>query len=288
MKVAVTGGTGMVGKAVVRELLNRGVEVQILTRSAEKARGVPEGVQAVVGDLLDPETVRSFFKGVDSAFLLNAVSPTETHEALMALNGIRDGGVRRVVYLSVQDAEMAPHVPHYGSKVGVEAAIRCLGIPHTILRPNNFFQNDLWLKRAMLEGGRYTQPIGSKGLSRVDVRDIAEAAAITATTPRPERETVDLVGPECLTGADCAGHWAAALRRPIEYAGDDLAFWARKSGAHMPPWMIFDFERMYAHFQREGMVATSDAIRRVTQLLGHPPRSLAAYTREMAAEWISA
>ena len=34
--------------------------------------------------------------------------------------------------------------PHFGSKVGVEAALRRSGIPFTILRPNNFYQNDYW------------------------------------------------------------------------------------------------------------------------------------------------
>ena len=50
--------------------------------------------------------------------------------------------VKRVVYVSVQDADKAAWLPHFGGKVGVEEAVRRSGIPFTILRPNNFYQND--------------------------------------------------------------------------------------------------------------------------------------------------
>ena len=56
MKTLVTGGTGMVGSGVVRELMKRHVEVSVLTRDPSKA-SLPEGVKAVAGDLSDPGTV---------------------------------------------------------------------------------------------------------------------------------------------------------------------------------------------------------------------------------------
>src|SRR6202022_630914 len=60
MKVLVLGGTGTVGSQVVRELVSRGgVEVSVLTRDPQKTKGLPSGVRAIRGDLLDPATVRS-------------------------------------------------------------------------------------------------------------------------------------------------------------------------------------------------------------------------------------
>src|SRR5207245_11667992 len=100
---------------------------------------------------------------------------------------------------SVHHGQDAPHVPHFGSNVAVEAAIAASGIPHTVIRPNNYYQNDEWFRDVMLQHGVYPQPIGEVGLSRVDVRDIAEAAAIALTEPGHDGKTYNLVVPEAVT-----------------------------------------------------------------------------------------
>lgn len=92
MRILVTGGTGTVGSEVVRELLAHKAAVKVLTRSEDKAKGLPAGAEDFIGDLLDPSTGRSVFKGVDSVFMLLAVSTTETHEGLMAVNGCKCDG----------------------------------------------------------------------------------------------------------------------------------------------------------------------------------------------------
>src|SRR5436190_12384957 len=182
MSVLVTGGTGTVGSAVVQALLAKGAtDIKVLTRDPSKLKAAG-GVSAVQGNLLEPVTARRAFDGAESVFLLNPVSQTEASEALMAITGMRLAKVRRIVYLSVHHADKAAWLPHFGSKVGVEEALKVTGIPYTILRPNNFYQNDYWFKDVMLQYGVYPQPLGSAGVSRVDVRDIAEAAAIALTT----------------------------------------------------------------------------------------------------------
>ncbi len=162
MTVLVAGGTGTVGSQVVRALLERGAAVQVLTRNPEKSSSLSKGATLVAGNLLEPSTVRRVFDAVDAVFLLNAVGPTEAHEALMAISGMRLAGVKRLVYLSVHQVDGAPWLPHFGGKIGVEAAVRKSGIPFTILRPNNFYQNDYWFKDALLQAGVYPQPLGAR------------------------------------------------------------------------------------------------------------------------------
>jgi uncharacterized protein YbjT (DUF2867 family) len=285
MSILVTGGTGTVGSQVVRELLARGAKVQVLTRDAAKAKALPAGVTAVTGDLGSVETVRRVFKGVDGVFLVNTVSPTEIYEGLLSVCAMREEKVKRVVYLSVQQADVAAWLPHFGGKVGVEEAVRKSGIPFTILRPNNFYQNDYWLKDAILKYGVYPQPIGSAGLSRVDVRDIAEAAAVALTASGHEGESYDIVGPELHTGQSTADVWSRALGRPIAYGGDDLEAWEQQSLQYLPDWMVYDFKHMYAFFQEKGLKATPEAIERQTRLIGHSPRSFGAFAAETAAAW---
>jgi uncharacterized protein YbjT (DUF2867 family) len=285
MKILVTGGTGMVGSQVVQQLLSRGATVQVLTRDAAKANTLPAGVSAVTGDLGKVETVKRVFKGVDGVFLINTVSPTEIYEGLLSVCALREEKVKRLVYLSVHHADKAAWLPHFGGKVGVEEAVKKAGVPFTILRPNNFYQNDYWFKDVLLQHGLYPQPLGSVGLHRVDVRDIAEAAAIALTESGHEGQTYDLVGPEPHTGQSTADVWGRALSRSVKYAGDDLEAWEKQSLQYMPDWAVFDFKHMYAFFQKEGLQATPEAIDRQTRLLGHSPRSFGAFATETAAAW---
>ena len=283
MKVLVLGGTGTVGSQVARDLLARGVEVSVLTRDPKKP--LPPGAKAVAGDLLDPATIRTAFLGMDGVFLLNAVSATECHEGLMAVNGARMAGVKKVVYLSVQGVDKAPHLPHFGAKLSVEAALKVSGLPFTILRPNNFFQNDTRYKDVMLAYGAYPQPFGDVGLSRVDVRDIAEAAAIALTTGAADGETINLVGPDVLTATATAATWGGVLGRKIAYGGNDLDAWEKQSLAFLPAWMVFDFRLMYAFFQEKGLKASPEDLARLTALLGHPPRRFEEFAAETARSW---
>lgn len=287
MKILVIGGTGTVGSEVVRSLLSRNMEVQVLTRSEGKAKELPEGVGEVIGDLLDPGTIRTAFKGVHGVFLLVGVSTTETHAGLMAVNGMRMAGVKRAVYLSVHKLDEALHLPHFGAKLPVEEALKSSGINCTILRPNNFFQNDYQLKDAILEHGIYPQPLGDVGLSRVDVRDIAEAAAIVLTEPGHAGQTYNLVGPDVLTGRKTVEIWSRALGTTIVYGGDDLDAWEKQVLGFLPPWMAFDFRLMYAFFQDKGLRAEPSDIERLTKLLGRLPRNFEDFAMETVGKWMN-
>ena len=88
--------------------------------------------------------------------------------------------MRRIVYLSVHQADKALTIPHVISKLSVEGVIRASGLEYTILRPNNFTSTILQVLDA-IRAGVYPVPSTSVGMNRVDVRDIAEAAAIALT-----------------------------------------------------------------------------------------------------------
>jgi uncharacterized protein YbjT (DUF2867 family) len=285
MKVLVIGGTGTVGSAVARELKARDVEVFILTRNADKAESLPAGMTAVVGDTFSPASARSIFQGMDGVFMANAASPSESNEALMSVCGAKEAGVKRFVYLSIHNVENGAYLPHFGSKLGVEAGLAASGMEWTSLRPNNFHQNDYWYQEALLKYGVYPQPLGSAGLHRVDVRDIGEAGAIALTTGKYGGQFIDLVGPTAVTGPQCAEFWSAALGRPIAYGGEEMNAWEEQTLTYLPGWLTYDFRLMYEFFQREGLLATPEAIDRLTTLLGHPPRSYEAFVNETAAAW---
>lgn len=281
----VLGGTGTVGSRVVEELVERGEDVRVLTRSPERAGGLPGEVEVVGGDLGDPSTLGGVFDGAERLFLLNAVVPTELQEGLVALSEARRAGVRRIVYLSVQDVGRGLHVPHFASKVALEEALRRSGIPWTVLRPNSFFQNDVRFREALVVHGVYPQPIGGVGLSRVDVRDIARAAARALTASGYEGAVYTVAGPEPMTGEDCARIWAEVLGREVRYAGDDLDAWEEQALEMLPAWMVYDLRLMYGMFQEEGLEATPEQLDETREILGREPTPFRAWAEETAAGW---
>jgi uncharacterized protein YbjT (DUF2867 family) len=285
MNILVIGGTGTVGSATVAALKERGASVSVMTRSAAKTGSLPAGVRGVVGAMSDKASVVAALKGVDALFLITPVSPAETAEGLNAVEAAKISGVRKIVYMSVQHVDKVPDAPHFVSKIPIENAIKVSGIPYVILRPNNFFQNDYMLQQGVMAYGVYGQPVGSKGLHRVDVRDIADAAANALTTDEFNGGTYTLAGPDLLTGDSIASHYAKALGKKVIYAGDDLEVWSGQVRKMLPEWLVEDFVAMYRHFQLKGLIATPEELAACRRIVGNNLRSFAAFVNEITAVW---
>ena len=148
MTMLVTGATGTIGRHVIDQLVQRGASVRDLVRDPAKA-DFPAGVNVVKGDLMDPDTLRGAFAGVSALFLLNAVTPDEFTQALIALNLAREAGIEHVVYLSVLHSDRYLNVPHFAGKFGVERMLEQMGFSATILRPAYFMNNELTIKDAV-------------------------------------------------------------------------------------------------------------------------------------------
>ena len=284
--ILVTGATGRVGRQVVNQLVNRGADVRALVRDPSKA-DFPASVNVVQGDMLDLESLRRAFVGVRTLFLLNAVAGDEFTQALIALNVARESGVERVVYLSVMHAERFVNVPHFAVKSGAERMIEQMGFSATILRPAYFMDNEHMAKDVIVNHGVYPMPIGSKGIAMVDTRDIAEVAAIelirrdTAPGKLPI-ETINLVGPDTLTGAELASIWSQTLGRPVVYGGDDPTGFENNAASFLPKWMAYEMRLMAERYVSDGMVPQAGDVERLTRILGRPLRSYRDFAAALA------
>jgi uncharacterized protein YbjT (DUF2867 family) len=292
MTILVTGSTGTIGRQVLTFLDGNGAEVRALTRTPEKAQ-FPAGVTSVQGDLSDIDSVRAALDGVSTLFLLAPNAPDELTQAMLTLNVAHAAGVKGIVYLSVFKGEAYVDVPHFASKMTVERMISAADLPVTILRPAYFIQNDLRQKDALLGGGVYSMPIGDRGISMVDIRDIGEAAAKEllrrerADRPLP-RETYELVGPDALTGSSISALWSDVLGRPIGYAGNDLDALEQRLKSFGPAWLAYDMRLMMHRYQEDGAIATDGEISRLATVLGHAPRSYRDFAEAAAASWAAA
>lgn len=287
MTILVTGATGNVGRQVVEHLVKRGADVRALVRDPSKA-DFPAGVSVVQGEFLDVDSLRNAMSGVSTLFLLSAVVPDEFTQALIALNVARSAAIERIVYLSVIHADLYVNVPHFAGKFGVERMIEQMGFKATILRPAYFIQNDLTVKNVITGYGAYPMPVGAKGLAMIDVRDIAEIAALELLRREQAAEPlalarINLVGPETLTGAGIAAIWSDVLARPIAYGGDNTEGFEQNLKQFMPAWMAYDMRLMGERFLTDGMLPETGDVERLTKLLGRPLRSYRAFALETAA-----
>lgn len=289
MAILVTGSTGVIGKQVLDHLRDSGAELRALTRSPEKAQ-FPAGVSAVQGDLSDVDGLRRAIDGVSTLFVLAPNAADELTQALQTLSVAREAGVKGIVYLSVFKGAEYVDVPHFTGKHTVERMIEHCDLPATVLRPAYFIQNDVRQKEPLLTHGVYGMPIGAKGISMVDVRDIGDAAAREllrrerAASPLP-RETYELVGPDVIDAQTIVSIWAEALGRTVRYGGDDLDLLEQRLKSAAPAWLAYDMRLMMSRYQQDGAAASSAQVERLATLLGRQPRSYRDFAREMAVAW---
>jgi nucleoside-diphosphate-sugar epimerase len=120
MRILVTGGTGKVGNAVSRRLLERGDEVIALVRDPARAREIlPAGVALAAGDVTDAASVRAAAEGAEGVFncmgifeqwmpdpaVFERVNATGARTVMVAA---REAGARRAVHTSTFDVFHAP------------------------------------------------------------------------------------------------------------------------------------------------------------------------------------
>ena len=286
MKVLVIGGTGTVGGELIAALCRVGINARCMSRYEKKLQSLAPGVEACVGDLERPSSLGAAFSGIDGVFLMTALSRNETLQGLAAVSAAKKARVNKLVYMSVPMPPGSEHIPHYLSKIPIERAIRDSGLNYTILRPNNFFQNDyLWCRAAVMSYGVYPQPIGSIGLNRIDIRDVAEAAVKAFVSSEHDHKEYPLHGRDVLKGESVAAIFSKHLGREIYYGGDDLEAWAKQAQHMMPEWMVKDLRIMYDFFQHHGLLATPEDFIEQYRILGREPQSFDRFVAEIVPIW---
>ena len=128
-------------------------------------------------------------------------------------------------------------------------------------------------------------PLGTPGISSVDIRDIAEAAAIALTSDGHLGKTYNLNGPDVLSGPMAASIWSKLLDKEIKYPGENLDGFEEQMRQKAPAWSAFDIRMMFQGYLERGFVAEEGDLATLTTLLGHAPRRYEDFARETAQKW---
>jgi len=279
--ILVTGAGGTVGSEVVKQLQAAGASFRAAYHSQKKAEAArAEGIDAVVIDYTQPETLRAAFEGVEKLFLLSGGAPDQTGREINAVDAAKAAGVRHIVKLSVIGAETESysfarvHRP-------VEKAIEASGAAWTHLRPNGFMQNlQNYMIGTIRSQGAFYSSIGETRIAHVDVRDIAAVAVKVLTEPGHEGRAYTLTGPAGLTYAEMAAQLSSAAGRQINYVDvTDADVKGALTGSGAPESYANAFVDLL-RFYRTGTAANAtDSVRRVT---GREATSFEQYARDNA------
>jgi uncharacterized protein YbjT (DUF2867 family) len=146
-RVLVFGATGNIGGAAAHELLARGWRVRAVTRNpnSEKAQALAAlGAEVVVGDMDDRDSIAAAFDSIQRAFSVQNWTidgvESEVRQGKIVADAAQAAGVKHLVYGSAGVDDPHTGVPHFNSKLEVEAHMRALGLPFTILRPGPFME----------------------------------------------------------------------------------------------------------------------------------------------------
>ncbi|MFB7595843.1 NAD(P)H-binding protein [Streptomyces sp. NPDC056160] len=224
MTVVVTTPTGHVGSRVVRLLLQAGARPRLLLRDPSRLEpDIRERVDARRGDLTDAAFVRDAMAGATAAFLVDPTPHTvedpvgtsrRTGAGLAA--AVREGGVRRVVFLSSVGAEMRHGAGHIDGLAAVEEQLDTTGADVLHLRCGYFFTNLLPALDDLSAGRLTTTDDPERTLPWVDPRDIGDIAAARLLNDTWDGRTVQGVhGPEDLSWRRVAEILTTALDRDI-------------------------------------------------------------------------
>lgn len=220
----VMGATGHVGAAVAADLLARGEQVTILTRTPDRAARLRDmGAVVAIADAEDAQSLRAAFRSGKRAFLLNPpadpAGDTDTTERrtianiLAALDG---SGLEKVVAASTYGAQPGDAIGDLSTLWELEEGLRAQPIPSAINRGAYYMTNWLGFADAVRDGGVLPSMFPADiEMPMVAPADLGRAAVERLLAPVSDTAVRHVEGPARYTPDDVADAFARAWGREV-------------------------------------------------------------------------
>jgi NAD(P)H dehydrogenase (quinone) len=284
--ILVTGAAGKTGKAVIKAVAARGGQMRgipvraLVHRAGQAAEVAAQGASEVaVGAFDDPAALVQAASGATAIYhICPNVSPHEMSYAQAVVAAAKAAGVRRFVYHSVLHPQIEA-MPHHWAKLRVEEMLLASRLEVTLLQPTAYMQNILAGWRSITEEGIYRVPYPVDArISLVDLRDVAQAAALVLTESGHGGATYEAVGTTPLTQIEVADALGAALGRPVRAVAEPVEAWdARARAAGMGDYQRETLAAMFRSYAANGLVGNANVL---GWLLGRRPTTLAKFAAD--------
>jgi uncharacterized protein YbjT (DUF2867 family) len=239
--ILVTGGTGTLGRLVVRRLRDAGSNVRVLSR---RSRAAEDGIEFVTGDLA---TGAGIEPAVEEAGTIVHCAGSPKGDEDKARNLVRAASraeAAHLVYISVVGADRIPigsrvdraMFGYFGSKLAAERIVADSGLPFTTLRATQFHDLILTVAQEMAKLPVVPLPAGFR-VQPVDADEVA-ARLVELTHGEPAGRVPDMGGPQVYGAAELLrGYLRATHRRrlivPIWLPGKAARVF--RAGANLAP-----------------------------------------------------
>ena len=238
----VTGAFSYTGKYITRRLLRAGVQVRTLTGHPARPNEFGKTVDVRPLSFDDHGALKASLRGAAvlyNTYWIRFEHRKETFERAVAntqllLTAAREAGVRRVVHVSIANADRRPDLPYYRGKAAIERFLAASSTSHAILRPTVIFgeediliNNIAWILRRSPVFG--VPGDGQYGIRPIFVDDMAQLAVDLGG--RAENVTIDAVGPETFTFDEWLRLLAKAVgsRPRLLHLPPSIALWAARA-----------------------------------------------------------
>jgi len=273
--ILVTGGTGRLGRLVVRRLGDAGYKVRVLSRRSHEAEA---GTEFMIGDLATGEGFEPAVDGVETiVHLAGSARGDEDKTRNLVRAASSQTRLPHLVYISVVGAQRIPidsrvdraMFGYFASKLAAEKVIEDSGLPWTTLRATQFYDLILMVAKQMAKLPVIPLPAGFR-FQPVDAGDVS-ARLVELTLGEPVGLVPDMGGPRVYDVAELLrGYLRATQRRrlivPVWLPGK--AARAFRAGANLAP------EQAVGHRTWEEFLAENLSQRRPTPRVGTPSASV--------------
>jgi len=207
--VTVFGGTGFLGRRIVRHLHDKGLSVRIASRRPNPSSGDDPRFRSIAADIHDRPSIASAIAGafgVVNAVSLYVARGKETFHAVHVAaaerlaDEARKAGVERLVLISGIGADAQSPSPYIRARGQGEQAVRAVFADAGVIRPAVMFGLDDAFLNTLIKLLRRlpVYPMFGRGQTRLqpaDVEDVAEAVARVVQRSETGPQTVECGGP---------------------------------------------------------------------------------------------
>ncbi len=204
MSILVIGGTGTLGRQIVKQVLDEGYQVKCLVRDFRRSAFLKDwGAELIYGDLSKPSTLPLALKGVQIVIDAATIRSTSvyTSEAvdwrgkLALLKASKLIGVKKFIYFSILNAAKNPSIPLMDLKIKIEEELKNSKLNYTIFQCSGFFQGLIsQYALPILENETIWVPSDSAPVAYLDTQDAAKAVVQTLKNSEYNNKKVSLIG----------------------------------------------------------------------------------------------
>jgi uncharacterized protein YbjT (DUF2867 family) len=204
MVILVIGGTGTLGRQIVKQALDEGYQVKCLVRDFRRSAFLKDwGAELIYGDLSIPSTLPLGLKWVKFLIDASTVRSTSNYTSetidwkgkLALVEAAKLVGIKKFIYFSVLNASKNKKIPLMDLKLKMENELENSGLNYTIFQCSGFFQGLIsQYALPVLESETIWLPSESAAIAYLDTQDAAKAVVHTLNKSEYENKKVSLIG----------------------------------------------------------------------------------------------